>query len=58
VAGVVVVVRLSSDCPAGADAVPTGARAAVTVAGVRLQLLGHLASHLHTNRRVWPAAGN
>jgi hypothetical protein len=57
VAGVVVV-RLGSDCPVGADAVPTEVRAAVTVVGVWLQLLGHLAWRLHTDRRVWPAAGN
>jgi hypothetical protein len=39
-----------------ADAVPIKVRVAVTGAGVRLQLLGQLASRLHTGRRVWPDA--
>jgi hypothetical protein len=52
-----VVVRLSSDCSVCADAVPARVRAAVTGAGVRLQLLGHLASRVHPDRRVWPDAG-
>jgi hypothetical protein len=41
-----------------ADAVPTKVRAAVTGAGVRLQLLGRLALRPHMDRRVWPDAGH
>ena len=45
--------RLSGGCSVCADAVPTKVRAAVTGADVRLRLLGHLASRLHTDRRIW-----
>jgi hypothetical protein len=38
--------------------VPTKVQAAVTGAGVRLQLPGRLASRPHMDRRVWPDAGN
>ena len=56
----VVVVRLSGDCPVCADAVPAKVRAGVTGADADacLQLLGCLASRLHTDRRAWPDAGN
>ena len=56
--GYVLVVGRGSCSSVCDDAVPAKVRAAVTGADVRLQLLGHLASRLHTGPRVWPDAGN